>query len=179
MKTSYFEFLILKTSLEDLECVFLEIFSCKIFHISRALARFIKLLIFVRRLQNKNVSLGQLFTANVAKNPDKACMIFEGREWSFKEVNDLSNRIANVFHQHGYKHGDKVGLLMENRPEFVAIWLGLSKLGVVVPLINHNLKKQSLLHSITISDCSAIIFGESLTDCKLFFKLSQNFNGYI
>lgn len=55
---------------------------------------------------------------------------------------------------------------MENRPEFVATWLGLSKIGVVVPLINHNLKKQSLLHSITISSCNALIFGESLIECK-------------
>ena len=55
---------------------------------------------------------------------------------------------------------------MENRPEFVATWLGLSKIGVVVPLINHNLKKQSLLHSITISNCNALIFGESLVECK-------------
>jgi solute carrier family 27 fatty acid transporter 1/4 len=84
----------------------------------------------------------------------------------FSKINDLKNRIANVFLQHGFKHGDKVGLLMENRPEFVAIWLGLSKIGIIIPLINHNLKKQSLLHSITIAECKAFIFGESLTECK-------------
>jgi solute carrier family 27 (fatty acid transporter), member 1/4 len=55
---------------------------------------------------------------------------------------------------------------MENRPEFVCIWLGLSKLGVVVPLINTNLRKQALLHSITVAKCNAIIYGESLTDGK-------------
>lgn len=55
---------------------------------------------------------------------------------------------------------------MENRPEFVATWLGLSKLGIVIPLVNHNLKKQSLLHSITIANCNALIFGESLHECK-------------
>lgn len=87
---------------------------------------------------------------------------------SFK-IDDLKNRVANVFHQHGFKHGDKVALLMENRPEFVAIWLGLSQLGVVIPLINHNLKKQSLLHSITIADCSGLIFGESLKECRISF----------
>lgn len=112
------------------------------------------------------MSIGQLFSAHATKSPDKICMVFEGREWTFKEVNDLSNRVANVFYQHGYKHGDKVGLLMENRPEFAAIWLGLSKMGIVVPLINHNLKKQSLLHSVTIANCNALIFGESLTDCE-------------
>lgn len=56
---------------------------------------------------------------------------------------------------------------MENRPEFVAIWLGLSKIGIVIPLINHNLRKQSLLHSITIGNCTALIYCESLMECKL------------
>lgn len=78
----------------------------------------------------------------------------------------MSNRVANLFYQHGYKKGDKVGLLMENRPEFVATWVGLSKIGIVIPLINHNLKKASLLHSISIASCNALVFGESLTDCK-------------
>ena len=56
---------------------------------------------------------------------------------------------------------------MENRPEFVATWLGLSQLGVIVPLINTNLKKQSLVHSITIASCNGLIFCESLKDCKI------------
>jgi solute carrier family 27 (fatty acid transporter), member 1/4 len=80
------------------------------------------------------------------------------------QVNDLSNRLANTFNAHGYKNGDVVALFMENRPEFVCIWLGLSKLGIVVPLINTNLRKQSLLHSITVAKCNAIIYGQSLTD---------------
>lgn len=51
---------------------------------------------------------------------------------------------------------------MENRPEFVCIWLGLSKIGVIVPLINTNLRLASLLHSITVANCNALIFGNSL-----------------
>lgn len=79
-------------------------------------------------------------------------------------MNDYSNRLANVFHSHGYKHGDVVGLLQENRPEFVATWLGLSKLGVIVPLINHNLRKNALMHSVTVANCNALIYGEALAD---------------
>lgn len=51
---------------------------------------------------------------------------------------------------------------MENRPEFVATWLGLSKIGVIVPLINTNQRQASLVHSIEIAHCQALIFGESL-----------------
>lgn len=77
-------------------------------------------------------------------------------------MNEFSNRIANHFQSKGFKAGDIVGLFMENRPEFVCIWLGLSKIGVIVPLINTNLRLNSLLHSITVANCNALIFGSSL-----------------
>lgn len=120
----------------------------------------------VRRCQRKNVSIADVFHKYVAKHPQKACFVYEGREWSFLEVNDMSNRVANLFQQHGYKKNDVVALFMENRPEFICIWLGLSKLGVIVPLINTNLRQASLIHSIEIAKCQAVIYGESLASGK-------------
>lgn len=138
------------------------IFSFVSFFLYRALFRYIKLLTLVRRCQRKNIAIWDLFHHYVAKHPQKACLVFEGKEWTFREVNDLSNRIANIFQQNGYKKGDVVGLFMENRPEFVAIWLGLSKIGVIIPLINTNQRQASLIHSIEIAKCQALIYGESL-----------------
>lgn len=127
-----------------------------------ALYRYIKLLSLVRRCQRKNVSVADLFHHYVAKHPQKPCIVYDGQEWTFREVNEFSNRIANLFQQNGYKKGDVVGLFMENRPEFVATWLGLSKIGVIVPLINTNQRQSSLIHSIEIAHCQGLIYGESL-----------------
>jgi len=41
-----------------------------------------------------------------------------------------------------------VCLLMENCPEYLAIWLGLSRLGITVALINTNLSGELLAHSL-------------------------------
>ncbi|ETN57977.1 AMP dependent ligase [Anopheles darlingi] len=130
----------------------------------KALTRYIKLLRLVKRHAKNNATIGDIFSEFVSKQPEKTCLVCEGRSWTFREVNDYANRLANVFHSHGYKHGDVVGLLQENRPEFVATWLGLSKLGVIVPLINHNLRKNALVHSVTVANCSALIYGEALAD---------------
>ena len=51
---------------------------------------------------------------------------------------------------------------MENRPEYIATWLGLAKIGVTPALINYNLKQQSLIHTIQVSNCKAIIYGIEL-----------------
>lgn len=79
------------------------------------------------------------------------------------QVEDYSNRVANVFQELGYRKGDVVALFLENRPEFVCLWLGLSKLGVIIPLINYNLRNHPLVHSLTVANCQALIFGSELT----------------
>lgn len=78
-----------------------------------------------------------------------------------------SNRIANYFLQRGYQKGESVALFMENRPEYVATWLGLAKIGVIPALINYNLKKDPLVHTIKVADCRAIIYGLELENGTL------------
>lgn len=55
-------------------------------------------------------------------------------------------------------------MFLENKPEYVAIWIGLSKIGVISSLINTNLKNQSLLHSIQVSKPKCIIYSSALED---------------
>ena len=55
---------------------------------------------------------------------------------------------------------------MENRPEFVGIWYGLSKLGVISSLINTNLKNKVLIHSIEVAKPKIIIYDEELESCN-------------
>lgn len=42
--------------------------------------------------------------------------------------------------------------------------LGLSKIGAIPALINTNLRKDSLLHSVTVANCKSIVFGTELAD---------------
>ena len=48
----------------------------------------------------------------------------------------------------GIGRGEGVALLMENRPEFLASWMGLAKLGAVTALINTNLTGKALRHAL-------------------------------
>lgn len=130
----------------------------------RALYRYIFLLIQIKTLQRNNVTIAQLFQRHVKKHPNKTCILFEDQEWTFAQVEEYSNKIANIFKGHGYKKGDRVALFLENKPEFICIWLGLSKIGVITPLINTNLRLSTLVHSITVAKSQAVIFGTELSD---------------
>jgi acyl-CoA synthetase (AMP-forming)/AMP-acid ligase II len=82
------------------------------------------------------------------------------------QINDLSNKVAHIFEDGGFKPGDTVALFLDNRPEYVAIWLGLAKAGIITALINHNLRGSPLSHSINIVDSKAVIFGAEFTKGK-------------
>ncbi|XP_053989460.1 long-chain fatty acid transport protein 4-like [Hylaeus volcanicus] len=129
-----------------------------------AVTGYLKLLWIIRGHERKDRSVADVFRQHVSRHPNKVCFICEDEEWTFQQVEDYSNKIATLFKTHGYRKGDVVAVLLENRVEFIAIWLGLSKLGIITPLINTNLRKTALLHSITVSKCQALIYGADFTD---------------
>ncbi|XP_029408360.2 long-chain fatty acid transport protein 4 isoform X3 [Bactrocera dorsalis] len=129
-----------------------------------ALWAYIKLLVLIKRYERRNVSISDIFQMNVSKHPDKIAIISETQSWTFRQLDQFANRIADIFHSHGYKKGDVIALMLENRVEFVGIWLGLSKLGIITALINTNLKERSLVHSITVAKCLALIYGEDFAE---------------
>ena len=113
--------------------------------------------------------MADIFHQTASKNPQKAAFVFEQKTWTFQEVEEYSNRIANYFKSKGYKKGDVVALFLESCPEFICMWLGLSKLGVISALINTNLRLDSLWHCISSVDVKAIIFGTDLSGNYYFF----------
>ncbi|KOX75216.1 Long-chain fatty acid transport protein 4, partial [Melipona quadrifasciata] len=129
-----------------------------------AITRYIKVLWIIRGHERKNRSIADVFRQYVNRHPNKVCFIYEDQEWTFQQVEDYSNKVATVFKSSGYRKGDVIGILLENRVEFVALWLGLSKLGIIVPLLNTNLRKTALQHSISVSKCQALIYGADFTD---------------
>ncbi|XP_074042537.1 fatty acid transport protein 3 isoform X2 [Leptinotarsa decemlineata] len=106
----------------------------------------------------------KIFTRVAKKHPNKVALYYEDEAWTFQQLEDFSNKVANYFIACGYKKGDNVALLLDNRPEYPGIWLGLSKAGIVTALLNTNLKSGPLHHSISAADCRAIIFGSDFVD---------------
>lgn len=129
-----------------------------------ALIRYILFLYTTRRYNNRDMCIGDIFRENATKRPNKVAYIFEDKEWTLAQVEEYSNKVANLFKSHGFRKGDCVGLILDNRPEYVCIWLGLSKVGIVTALINHNQRQTALEHSITTAKCQAVIYGEDFAD---------------
>jgi fatty-acyl-CoA synthase len=78
---------------------------------------------------------------------------------SYRELAVRCNRYARWGLAEGLKSGDAVALMMPNCAEYMAIWLGLTRIGAVVALINNHLAGDALVHSIGIVMPRLVIVG--------------------
>uniref|UniRef100_A0A7S4QSY3 Very long-chain fatty acid transport protein n=1 Tax=Ditylum brightwellii TaxID=49249 RepID=A0A7S4QSY3_9STRA len=76
---------------------------------------------------------------------------------TFEELNGMSNRCANAALELGWNSGDVVGLYMSNCIEYVALMIGMAKIGITCSLLNTNIKGESLMHCIKESGVKRLI----------------------
>ncbi|XP_069783473.1 long-chain fatty acid transport protein 1-like isoform X6 [Narcine bancroftii] len=123
----------------------------------------------IKKYQKENSTIPKIFQETARKNPDKVAIIYEEADesWTFRELDEYSNAVGNFLLEQGYQPGDVIALFMENRPEFVGLWLGMAKVGVEGALLNFNLRLGALTHCLSVSGAKAIIFGVEMSDALL------------
>lgn len=106
-----------------------------------------------------NASLAHSFQQTTTKFSDRPFLYFEEGTWTYDQTNKSANSLARYLAGSGVKHGDRVILFMENRPDFVISLLALNKIGAIAVLINTSLTGDPLIHCINSSDSIKCIFG--------------------
>lgn len=88
--------------------------------------------------------------------------------WS--ELYTTTSRIAHALAGAGVRRGDVVALFAENSPFYVALVLGISRVGATAALINTNLRGRTLSHAVGVSNARVVLVSDtleqSLRECK-------------
>uniref|UniRef100_A0A8C8IVE8 Very long-chain fatty acid transport protein n=1 Tax=Oncorhynchus tshawytscha TaxID=74940 RepID=A0A8C8IVE8_ONCTS len=165
--------------LAPLSCCCILTLSFTSFHPHSAAGVLIKVKWNVKRHLRERNTLPKIFAETVRRHGDKTALIFEGtgEKWSFRQLDEYSNRVANLLLQRGFVEGDVVALFMESRSQYVGLWLGMAKIGVEAALINFNLRLEALVHCVTISNAKAVVFGSELTKDRLFYIYTSGTTG--
>jgi fatty-acyl-CoA synthase len=95
---------------------------------------------------------------------DAPALLSDRESLSYRGLAERSNQYARWALAQGLAKGDAVCLMMPNRPEYMAIWLGISKIGAVAALLNTNLTGPSLAHCINIAKPKHVIVAAELAD---------------
>ena len=100
------------------------------------------------------------FEEAVDKFGDNIALEDETRSLTYRDLDGMANRYAHWARNRGLRRSDVIGLVMTNRPEFIAAWMGFSKVGIATALINTNLTGQALAHCLNIAGVSQVVADE-------------------
>ncbi|HTR86667.1 MAG TPA: long-chain-acyl-CoA synthetase, partial [Reyranella sp.] len=115
-----------------------------------------------RLLEMPEPTLAAVVHEHAAARGDSPALIGPDETLSYGELSGRANRYARWALSEGLAADDVVALLMPNRPDYVAIWLGLSQIGCVVALLNTNLATDALSHSIKSAGARHVIVDGAL-----------------
>lgn len=128
-----------------------------------ALQAWVRALEAIKVLEERpDLTLTELVLEAAAGRRDAPALIGEHGRLSYGE---LAARIE-AYTQWGLRlpAGTVVALLMPNCPDYAALWMGLTRTGCVVALLNTNLTGAALAHSIRAAGASRVIVSAGLRD---------------
>ncbi|MCG7216517.1 amino acid adenylation domain-containing protein [Paenibacillus mucilaginosus] len=74
-------------------------------------------------------TLQQLFVERARQSPERTAVMEEDRDWSYRELEELSNRVAGLLKEQGVGRGDRVALLAARETASIILALGILKTG--------------------------------------------------
>lgn len=92
-------------------------------------------------------------------DPGRIGLIFAGRKISYREWSQRAGRAARAFIDLGIQPGDRVGLLLENSPEFLECFFALAQIGAVAVPLNWRLTAAELSAIARDSGICALVHG--------------------
>ena len=97
-------------------------------------------------------------------SPGRPALLSDGQSFTYGELAARINRYARWALSLGIRTGCTVCLLMPNRPDYLACWLGISRVGGTVALINTRLVGRSLAHCIDLARADHVILAAECVD---------------
>jgi len=102
-------------------------------------------------------SLPALLERQAQRVPNRAALIFYGRELSFRELDGAVKRFAGWLRSRGIKPGDRVAIFLENSPQFAIAYYGALRAGAIAVCLNPMHKAVELTHEFKDSGARALV----------------------
>ncbi|GIZ50009.1 AMP-binding protein [Noviherbaspirillum aridicola] len=106
--------------------------------------------------------LHEYLRQHARNQPDKCAYNWYGRELSYRELDDLSDRFAAKLAALGVKKGDRVVLFLSNCPQYVIAHFGIQKLGAAVSPCSPLFKQHELEYQVSDLGAEVIVAADTL-----------------
>jgi acyl-CoA synthetase (AMP-forming)/AMP-acid ligase II len=103
------------------------------------------------------MNIGNLLAQNACKFPELLAIECEGRSYTYRQVNEQVNKLANGLLQQGINKGDKLALMMKNSDHFVFTFFAAAKIGAVAVPVNFRLTASEVHYILDQSDTAFVV----------------------
>ncbi len=101
---------------------------------------------------------------NARRFPMKPAVVFEGRRQSYTELLDRVERLMTLLTRRGNGPGDKVAVISENHPDFLAAYVAVTGIGAIPAPINYRIAPGIMADVVARSDSRTLLLGETALD---------------
>jgi fatty-acyl-CoA synthase len=95
---------------------------------------------------------------------EKPALMSQRETFTFAELAERKTVYARWALKRGLARGETVALMMRNRPDYFALWLGLCEVGVVAALVSPDLAAPALAHALKVSRAKLLIVDPALVE---------------
>ena len=103
------------------------------------------------------MTLGDLIEKQAQQNPEKIFLYWQDLTVTYAQLNELTNKAANMLYDLGIRKGDVVSILLPNMPEYVYLYLGIPKLGAIVGPVNALFKAREIQFVVGHSEAKILV----------------------
>ena len=95
---------------------------------------------------------------------DRTALLTDAGRWSYREVQALANRYANVLESAGVAPEQRVIIALPDGPDYVGALFGILKIGAVVVMVNPDLKPDAIQYFFEYSRATAALVSAERAD---------------
>jgi long-chain acyl-CoA synthetase len=97
-------------------------------------------------------------------HPDKPLCHIAGQTFSYRQVDEISGRVATSLRNLGVSRGDKVAVQLPNLPQFLFAYFGILKAGAAMVPLNPLLRAREISYHLSDSDARLLITFETFAE---------------
>jgi fatty-acyl-CoA synthase len=110
-----------------------------------------------------SLTVGELLAAQARRVPQRTALVDGSISLDYLALNSRVNRLAHRLLEMQLGRGDRLGVLAENRSEYIECAFAAAKLGVILCALNWRLAKDELRHCISLVEPRLILVSERFT----------------
>jgi len=103
------------------------------------------------------MNLSAMLHRTAVEHAGNKAIVFQGQEWTYKELEERINAFAAGLAALGLKKGSRVGMLMGNCPEFVITYFAIARLGAASVPVNPTFTPGELQFILSDAEVEAVV----------------------